>query len=52
LEAKPYTGGLCASFYEDVFVFDCSGHFMHIKNKEIKNTIEKLTRGLLKIEAV
>jgi protoporphyrinogen oxidase len=50
LEAKPYAGGLCASFYEDGFVFDCSGHFMHVKNKEIKNTIEKLTRGLLKIE--
>jgi protoporphyrinogen oxidase len=50
LEAKPYAGGLCASFYEDGFVFDCSGHFIHVKNKEIKNTIEKLTRGLLKIK--
>jgi protoporphyrinogen oxidase len=47
---KPYACGLCASFYEDGFVFDCSEHFMHVKNKEIKNTIEKLTRGLLKIE--
>jgi UDP-galactopyranose mutase len=50
LEEKSYAGGLCASFYEDNFVFDCSGHFIHIKNKEIKKMIEKLTGGLLKIE--
>ncbi|MDR2457866.1 MAG: NAD(P)-binding protein, partial [Clostridiales Family XIII bacterium] len=50
LEEKPYAGGLCASFYEDGFVFDCSGHFIHIKNEEIKKTVEKLAGGLLKIE--
>ncbi|MDR2399430.1 MAG: NAD(P)-binding protein [Endomicrobium sp.] len=50
LEAKPYTGGLCASFHEDGFVFDCSGHFIHVKDKEIERAIEKLTGGLLKIE--
>jgi protoporphyrinogen oxidase len=50
LEEKPYAGGLCVSFYEDGFVFDCSGHFIHIKNEEIKKTVEKLAGGLLKIE--
>jgi protoporphyrinogen oxidase len=49
LEAKSYTGGLCASFYENGFVFDCSGHFVHVKNKEIKNIIEKLAGGLCEI---
>ncbi|AKL97849.1 protoporphyrinogen/coproporphyrinogen oxidase [Endomicrobium proavitum] len=45
LEAKPYAGGLCASFYEDGFTFDCSGHFIHIKDKKIKKLVEKLTGG-------
>ena len=46
LEQKPYTGGLCASFYENGFTFDCSGHFIHIKDGNIKNFVSKLSGGI------
>ncbi|MDR0823005.1 MAG: NAD(P)-binding protein [Endomicrobium sp.] len=46
LESKPYAGGLCRSFYEDGFTFDCSGHFIHIKDAKIKNLVEKLCGGI------
>jgi protoporphyrinogen oxidase len=50
LEAKPQAGGLCFSFVEDSicgkFIFDCSGHFLHIKDDKIKNIVAKLTGGL------
>ena len=46
LEANSYAGGLCASFYENGFTFDCSGHFIHIKDEKIKNLVAKLTGGI------
>lgn len=46
LEEKPLAGGLCRSFYEDGFTFDCSGHFIHIKDKEIRCLVNKLSGGL------
>jgi protoporphyrinogen oxidase len=46
LESKPYAGGLCVSFYENGFIFDCSGHFIHIKDEKIKNLVDKLTGGV------
>ncbi|MCL2485758.1 MAG: FAD-dependent oxidoreductase [Endomicrobia bacterium] len=46
LEQKPYAGGLCASFYENGFTFDCSGHFIHIKDEKIKKLVAKLTGGI------
>jgi protoporphyrinogen oxidase len=49
LEARPYAGGLCASYYENGFVFDCSGHFIHIKDEKIKKFVDKLTGGIDKI---
>ncbi|MDR3256441.1 MAG: NAD(P)-binding protein [Endomicrobium sp.] len=49
LEAKSYAGGLCVSYYENGFVFDCSGHFIHIKDEKIKKFINKLTGGIDKI---
>ncbi|MDR1695466.1 MAG: NAD(P)-binding protein [Endomicrobium sp.] len=45
LEAKPYAGGLCASFYENGFTFDHSGHFIHIKDKNIKKFVSKFSGG-------
>jgi len=45
LEEKPYAGGLCCSFYENGFTFDCSGHFIHIKDEEIKSLVNKLSGG-------
>jgi protoporphyrinogen oxidase len=49
LESKPYAGGLCASFYENGFTFDCSGHFIHIKDEKIKKFVDKLSGGMDKI---
>ena len=46
LEAKSYAGGLCASFYENGFTFDCSGHFIHIKDEKIKKLVSGLTGGI------
>ncbi len=46
LEAKPYAGGLCASFYDEGFTFDCSGHFIHIKDEKIKKLVSKLSNGI------
>lgn len=42
-EKSDKAGGLCKSIKEDGFTFDYSGHFIHIKNLEIKNLLEKLT---------
>lgn len=50
LEAKPYAGGLCASFYDNGFTFDCSGHFIHIKDKKIQKLAAKLTGGIDEIK--
>ncbi len=46
LESKPYAGGLCCSFYDNGFTFDCSGHFIHIKDEKIKKLVIKLTGGV------
>ena len=46
LEKAGRAGGLCRSFYEDGFTFDCSGHFIHIKDEKIKTLVNKLTGGL------
>ena len=43
LEEKAYAGGLCGSFYENGFTFDCSGHFIHIKDEKIKKIVAKLS---------
>lgn len=42
-EKENNVGGLCKSIKDNGFTFDYSGHFIHIKNKEIKLLIEKLT---------
>ena len=50
-EKEKTAGGLCKSFKENGFTFDCSGHFLHVKDIKIKNLIEKLIgQKLLKIE--
>jgi UDP-galactopyranose mutase len=43
LESNNYAGGLCASYYEKGFTFDCSGHFIHIKDKKIRKFINKIS---------
>jgi protoporphyrinogen oxidase len=42
-EQSSQVGGLCKSIKEDGFIFDYSGHFIHIKDPAIKNLLEKLT---------
>jgi protoporphyrinogen oxidase len=49
LEANSYAGGLCASYYKNGFTFDCSGHFIHIKDKKIKEFIKEISGGLFKV---
>ncbi|MBO7611805.1 MAG: FAD-dependent oxidoreductase [Elusimicrobia bacterium] len=41
-EKEKSVGGLCKSVKENGFIFDYSGHFIHIKDKKIKILIEKL----------
>ncbi|MDR2191310.1 MAG: FAD-dependent oxidoreductase [Endomicrobium sp.] len=50
LEKNARAGGLCRSFYEDGFTFDCSGHFIHIKDKSVKMFVNKFSGGLDEIE--
>jgi UDP-galactopyranose mutase len=49
LEANSYAGGLCYSYYKNGFTFDCSGHFIHIKDKKIKKFINKISGGLFEV---
>lgn len=41
-EKENIVGGLCKSVKENGFIFDYSGHFIHIKDKKIKFLIEKI----------
>jgi len=50
LEKNQQAGGLCRSFYEDGFTFDCSGHFIHMKDEKIKKLVGELTGGVDEIE--
>ncbi|MCB4790833.1 MAG: NAD(P)-binding protein [Elusimicrobia bacterium] len=51
IEKEGRPGGLCKSFSFDGFTFDHSGHFFHVKNKEIKSLILRLMKNnIAKIE--
>ncbi|USN45807.1 MAG: FAD-dependent oxidoreductase [Candidatus Woesearchaeota archaeon] len=45
LEKNNVLGGHCRSFKLKGFVWDCSGHFLHFRNKEMEQYILELTRG-------
>ncbi|MDR1194952.1 MAG: NAD(P)-binding protein [Endomicrobium sp.] len=49
LEKESGAGGLCRSFYENGFTFDCSGHFIHIKDEKIKNLAKKMCGSISEI---
>ncbi len=50
-EKESNVGGLCKSIKDNGFVFDYSGHFIHIKDNKIKLLIEKLIgKKLLKVQ--
>src|ERR1043165_1112551 len=41
-EKESIIGGLCRSFTQDGFTFDCTGHLIHLKNAYTKELIANL----------
>ena len=41
-EKESVVGGLCRSFTQDGFTFDCTGHLIHLKNPYTKELVTKL----------
>jgi protoporphyrinogen oxidase len=41
-ERESEVGGLCRSFTQDGFTFDCTGHLIHLKNQYTKDLIARL----------
>src|SRR3989442_10756540 len=42
LEKESAIGGLCRSFTQGGFTFDCTGHLIHLKNQYTKDLISKI----------
>src|SRR6476646_674984 len=42
LERADGLGGLCRSFTQDGFTFDCTGHLIHLKNQYTKDLIARI----------
>ena len=50
LEKENFVGGVASSRIHRGYTFDCTGHWLHIKNPEIKTWVERLfPEGLLEI---
>lgn len=41
-EREKTLGGLCRSFQQDGFTFDCTGHLIHLKNQYTKDLVARL----------
>ncbi len=41
-EKEEAVGGLCRSFTQDGFTFDCTGHLIHLKNQYTKDLISRI----------
>jgi len=41
-ERESSIGGLCRSFTQDGFTFDCTGHLIHLKNDYVKALVSRL----------
>jgi protoporphyrinogen oxidase len=41
-EKETVVGGLCRSFTQDGFTFDCTGHLIHLKNPYAKELVAKI----------
>ena len=41
-ERESSIGGLCRSFTQDGFTFDCTGHLIHLKNAYVKELVARL----------
>jgi protoporphyrinogen oxidase len=46
-EKEQTVGGLCRSFRQDGFTFDCTGHLIHLKNQYTRDLIDQLLPGRL-----
>src|SRR5207237_6069331 len=44
-EKETAVGGLCRSFTQDGFTFDCTGHLVHLRNQYTKDLIARLLPG-------
>src|ERR1041384_2637756 len=44
-EKESEVGGLCRSFKQDGFTFDCTGHLLHLRNPYIRELVETLLPG-------
>src|SRR4051812_18982331 len=41
-EKETAVGGLCRSFTQDGFTFDCTGHLVHLRNQYTKDLVTHL----------
>jgi protoporphyrinogen oxidase len=41
-EKESSLGGLCRSFTQDGFTFDCTGHLIHLKNRYVRDLVAEL----------
>ncbi len=41
-EKEPVIGGLCRSFTQDGFTFDCTGHLIHLKDAYTKDLVARI----------
>ncbi|HYV86923.1 MAG TPA: FAD-dependent oxidoreductase [Patescibacteria group bacterium] len=46
LEREAEVGGLCRSFAEEGFTFDCTGHLLHLRDARIRALVEGLAPGV------
>jgi protoporphyrinogen oxidase len=44
-EKESSVGGLCRSFSQDGFTFDCTGHLIHLKNQYTKDLVARILPG-------
>jgi protoporphyrinogen oxidase len=45
VEKESVIGGLCRSFTQDGFTFDCTGHLIHLKNQYTKDLVASILPG-------
>ena len=45
-EKESSVGGLCRSFSQDGFTFDCTGHLIHLKNQYTKDLVARILPGV------
>lgn len=47
LEREAEVGGLCRSHEENGFIFDCTGHLLHLRHVGVRGLVERLLPGAL-----